>query len=371
MSIRAKTILSLLVTMIACVAALYLALCQIVQGGFRAVENEMAERNIARVRESFTNGVDALCSKVSDWATWDDAYDFAQDRNPEWVQGNIAPSAMSGMGLSEILVSDRSGEILAGTGYDAANDRLAAVAPAVLREHFSTTSPLLRHARAGEKKSGLLFTPGSEARIFCSMPIVPTSGEGEPRGAIVFAKKLDGKAHEELMRTTKLKLVFGEEGAAGTPGALVSLLRGKPADAAAHVDASDPKALFGFTRFEDAYGKKNLVARIEMPRDILAQAQQSCRVLSLSLLAFGAAFIIVTFLLVEIVVLRRVARMNADLTRITETFDFGKRVDEAPRDELGRLGLCVNRMLAAVYQIQASHGGGGGEQGGAEGGGNG
>jgi sensor domain CHASE-containing protein len=359
MSIRIMTILSLLLTMIVLIIVLYVALCRIVSGGFAAVENAAAEKNIERVRESFASEIESLCSKTTDWATWDDAYQFTQDRNSEWVRENIAPSAMSGMGLSEILVCNQAGEILASTGYDVANDRLAAVPPAVLEKHFSRTSPLLHHAKPGEKKSGLLFTPGSEPRVFCSMPVLPTSGEGEVRGAVVFVKKFDRPAHEALMRTTKLKLAFGEEGAAGTPEAIAALLRGKPADSARYIDSGDPKTLVGYARLADFYGEKSLIARIEMPRDVLAQAKSSCRFLSLSLLVFGAAFIIVTFLVVEIPVLRRVARMNADLTRITESFDFGKRVEEGSNDEIGRLGLCVNRMLAAVYQIQHAQGAGG------------
>jgi sensor domain CHASE-containing protein len=352
MSIRSKTMLSLFITMIALTLILYFALCRIVSGGFAVVENGAADRNIERVQETFASDVEALCSKTSDWAMWDDAYQFVQDRNAEFVQANIAPSAMSGMGLAAIMVFDRTGEAVASTGYYAKGDRLAPVPPRVLSEHFSKKSPLVHHDKGDSRHAGLLFTSGSMPLLFCSLPVLPTSGEGEVRGALVFAKWFDQTAHEALMRTTKLKLAFGEEGAAGTSAPVAELLRGMPADAARHLDVSNPKALIGYTRFEDFYGKKNLIARIEMPREVLEQAQTSCQYLAISLVVFGLAFIIVTVLLVERAVLRRLAKMTADLTRITESFDFESRVDDKSKDELGRLGLGVNRMLAAVAQIQ-------------------
>jgi sensor domain CHASE-containing protein len=352
MSIRAKTILSLFITMVGMIVIFYFTLCRIVSGGFAAVENDAAIRNVERVRETYASGIEALCAKTSDWAMWDDAYQFVQDRNPEWVQANIAPSAMSGMGLAAILVFDNAGELVTSAGYFAAGDRLAPVPPRVVSEHFSKASPLVHHAKPSDKKSGLLFTPGSPPLLFCSMPVLPTSGEGVPRGAMVFAKAFDRTAHEALMRTTKLALAFGEEGAAGTPEAIAAQLRGMPADTARQIDTSNPKTLVGYTRFEDFYGKKNLIARIEMPRDVLAQAETSCRYLSLSLVVFGLVFIVVTFLLVENAVLRRLAKMSADVTRITERFEFDSRVDAASTDELGKLALCINRLLAAVAQIQ-------------------
>jgi sensor domain CHASE-containing protein len=352
MSIRAKTFLSLLVTMIALTVILYFALCRIVSGGFTVVENDSAGKNIERVRETFASDIEALCAKTSDWAMWDDAYQFVQDRNPGFVQANIAPSAMSGMGLAAIMIFDESGEVVASTGYYAKGDRLAPVPPRVLGDHFSKKSPLVHHAKADDKLSGLLFTPGSVPLVFCSMPVLPTSGEGEARGAIVFAKPFDRAAHEALMRTTKLTLAFGEEGATGTPEPIAALLRKMPAATARHVDDSLSKTLVGYTRFEDFYGKKSLIARIEMPREVLAQAAASCRYLAIALVVFGLAFIAVTILLVETAVLRRLAKLNADVTRITESFDFKSRVDGEANDELGKLGLCINRLLAAVAQIQ-------------------
>jgi sensor domain CHASE-containing protein len=352
MSIRSKTILSLFITMIALTLILYFALCRIVSGGFAVVENDAAKKNIERVRETFASDIEALCAKTSDWAMWDDAYQFVQDRNPEFVQANIAPSAMSGMGLAAIMIFDKSGEVVASTGYYAKGDRLAPVPPRVLTEHFSKKSPLVRHAKADDARSGLLFTPGSVPLVFCSMPVLPTSGEGEVRGAIVFAKPFDQGAHEALMRTTKLTLAFGEEGAAGTPEPIAALLREMPADRAWHIVDSNPKTLVGYTRFEDFYGKKNMIARIEMPREVLEQAQTSFQYLSSSLVVFGLVFIVVTFLLIEKTVLKRLAKMSADVTRITESFDFKSRVEGEAKDELGKLGLCINRLLAAVEQVQ-------------------
>jgi sensor domain CHASE-containing protein len=352
MSIRAKTILSLFITMVAMILILYLALCRIVSGGFGAVEDSSANRNVERVRETFAKDVEALCAKTSDWATWDSAYQFVQDRNPGFIQENIAPSAMSGMGLAAILVFDKGGEIVASTSYYAAGDRLAPVPPQVIAEHFSQASPLVRHAKADDRKSGLLFTPGSPPLVFCSLPVLPTSGEGEVRGAMVFAKWFDRAAHEQLMRTTKLQLAFGEEGAPGTPAAIAAQLKGAPADKARVLDLSNPKTLLGYTRFDDFYGKKSLIARFDMPREVLAQAQTSCRFLALALVAFGLVFTVVTVLLVETGVLRRLARLSSGVTRITESFDFGARVDDRSKDELGKLGLSINRLLAAVEQIQ-------------------
>ena len=366
MSIRVKTILSLLITAIALTVVLYLALWRIVSGGFAAVESDAADRNIDRVRETFASEIEALCAKTSDWSIWDDAYQFVQDRNPEFVQSNIAPSAMSSLNLAALMFFDKSGDVVTSTGYDPENDKLVPVPQRVMSDHFGKKSALIRHAKPDDKLSGLLFAPGFAPLVFCSLPVVPTSGEGEVRGAVVFAKPFDEAAHEALMRTTKLKLAFAEEGGEGFGGPLAPILKKLPNPDSRFVDDADEKLLVGYTRFSDFYGKKGIVARIEMPRDVLEQAQTSFKYMSLALVVFGVVFIVVAVLLVEIAVLRRLAKMSGDVTRITESFDFKSRVDDRSKDELGRLGLCINQMLAAVAQIQHAKGeavDGGGEPG--------
>jgi sensor domain CHASE-containing protein len=352
MSIRTKTILSLFITMVVLTVFLYFALHFIVSRGFAVVENDSANENIERVRASFATEIENLCIKTSDWSTWDDSYKFIEDRNSEYMQSNVAPSSMSGLNLAALVYFDKSSAVATSTGYDPESDQLENVPARIMAEHFAKGSAIARHSKPDSEHSGLLFTEGSSPLIFCSKPILPTSGKGEIRGAIVFARFFDEAVHKNLMRTTKLALAFTEENGNGFKEPIAPILRKLPEPNSRFVDGSDPTTLVGYTRLMDFYGNKSLIARIAMPRHILKQAEASCQYLALSLIVFGFAFIAVTIALVENVVLKRLAKLNADVTRITETFDFSSRVDSKAEDELGKLGLCINRLLAAVAQIQ-------------------
>ena len=64
--------------------------------------------------------------------------------------------------------------------------------------------------------------------------------------------------------------------------------------------------------------------------------------------------LILVILLVERVVIRRVARLSASVTGFTEAFNFEGRVDAGGSDEISKLGTSINGLLAACEQLMFS-----------------
>jgi len=81
--------------------------------------------------------------------------------------------------------------------------------------------------------------------------------------------------------------------------------------------------------------------------DLEKQSVISMRYLILSLLAAGLVFGAVTLLLLKKVVLRRLARLSADVSDIGRSGDFACRVSVAGRDELSALADQINQMLSS------------------------
>ena len=87
----------------------------------------------------------------------------------------------------------------------------------------------------------------------------------------------------------------------------------------------------------------------------LASVERSLRLLRTILIAGGLAVLLVAALLglgLAAALLRPLARMRATAQRIGDERDFSHRmpVDAAPHDELGRLSLSFNQMLAELEQ---------------------
>ena len=81
MKLGTKTMLILGVMMVSLVLALYLVSTRVVEKGFAQLEDQYARQNVTRVLRAIDDRSHFLGNSAEDWAFWDDAYKFVQDKN--------------------------------------------------------------------------------------------------------------------------------------------------------------------------------------------------------------------------------------------------------------------------------------------------
>jgi sensor domain CHASE-containing protein len=355
MTIRKKTILVLALVVVALVCALWAILARQLGAGFAAVEMRDARLNMERVREGFANQQKEVCARVVDWAHWDDTWAYAADRNDDYKTANLDNLAFEGMNLDLLVISDAGGKII--SAVRKIRDGSSATGPVdrdVLEANFGPKSPFLASKKdADTVVSGFALTPGKPPLLVCAMPITKSDGTGGIRGTLLFARFFDEDQHDALIRALKLKMDFADEGSPGfAKAAAVLPLLPKPDDI--DVRPASEEMLVGHTRFVDVYGRRSIVARVEIPREIHAQAGASMRAVLLSLVGFGALLALIVILLVERLVLQRLAALSSKVAGITEAFNFEGRVDASGSDEISKLGTSINGLLAACEQVMYS-----------------
>lgn len=351
MSIRQKAVAALVTTLAALVGVLYAVLGSLLGAGFGAVETSAARRNVERVRETIQNETAGLCQKVNDWAYWDDAYAYAGNPNDDFVKANVAASTFQAMQIDHLMVFGASGNLLLGASYDLATESLAPLPQSLLGAHFGAGSALLRHEGKGSVHSGFITTPNGATVLACSMPILTTGGEGPARGTMVFARLVDERFRSLLSRITRLDVRLAVEGDPTFTGEFASVLPRLTGAEPVDVEVASEERLVGSTRYATLAGDKPLVIRAGMSREIHKEASRTRAYVLVALVVVGLAFAIVIFALLERLVIGRTSRLAAEVTKITDTFDFSLRVQEQGTDEIGRLGGAVNGLLSAVEQV--------------------
>jgi methyl-accepting chemotaxis protein len=108
----------------------------------------------------------------------------------------------------------------------------------------------------------------------------------------------------------------------------------------------------GYALLRDIYGKPAFLLRADIPRAIYRQGQASMRYLLLSLLAVGLVFGVTALLLLERLVLSRLARLSTDVSNISASSAFSGRVFMTGKDELSSLAGTINEMLQALEHSQ-------------------
>jgi sensor domain CHASE-containing protein len=118
MSLRTRVILSITVSVLVFMGALYGVSQVLVIKGFEKLEQREANANVERVRNAMDEQFNFLVSKITDWAAWDDAFKFANDKNAEFVASTLIPDAPGNLNINNLIYVDNKGEFIGALGYD-------------------------------------------------------------------------------------------------------------------------------------------------------------------------------------------------------------------------------------------------------------
>ena len=186
-----------IVLMVAAVAAGILALQnmagrKVVMDSFRHLEQDAANHSLDQVLNAFQADLEHLAVGIRDYARWDDAYQFAIDRNERFTQSNFAPESLENMGVDVVWMLDQSNNEILSLTTDARSaeriERPAAEAlTTVLRQHL----PQIIATRGKSKPLERLMRTPRGLMAFASHEILATGGKGEPRGMLLFGRFVD------------------------------------------------------------------------------------------------------------------------------------------------------------------------------------
>ena len=177
---------------------------RIVQPAFVALERTQALEDSGRARAAIQSELRQLDSVSSDWAVWDDAYAFADNRNPVFIQSNLGDWQVleKNSRLNLCLIFNRDGQLLYSGGYD------SNLGKTVLPAAFAGESPAIWTAlqpglEQEQAHTGLLLTENG-LLLLAARPILTTQGTGPARGLLVFGRFLDKALLQTLVRQTQV-----------------------------------------------------------------------------------------------------------------------------------------------------------------------
>jgi sensor domain CHASE-containing protein len=347
MSIRTKTLAVMALLLALTFGALGAVLVRQIAAGFGRVEGVDARRNVERVEAGLDASIDPICSQVTDWANWDDAYAFAADRNQPFVESNIAEPAFKGLPLNLIAFFRPDGTLLYAKAYDAEKGMGAELPLAFMKERLGQGSPLLAPPGLEGQRRGILVGEGHPPLLYCSQPVLTSAGEGPARGTLLMAAWLTEARRQSLAQRTRLS--FTVSPALADPARAAAAGRALGGDGIQLVEVGEDR-LAGFLAVPEANGPGALLVEVSLPREVNREAVRTVWAVLAALGLVGLLFAGATLALLEMLVLRRVATMSRDVRSITDGFEFRRRVEEGGGDEVSVLGRSVNGLLSAMEQ---------------------
>ncbi|HEY9862512.1 MAG TPA: CHASE4 domain-containing protein, partial [Candidatus Obscuribacterales bacterium] len=376
MKLRQRTLLMISVALLSLVGVVYTSSSTILLGSFARLEVEDTQRNVKRASDAFSEEIVKLNFTVHDWAEWNDTYQFIQDGNRTYLTTNLNAATIARLKINLMLYTQPSGKTIFGKSFDSKAQQLREI-PASIQTHLATHPSLLHPPNSTNQLAGVVLLPEGPMLVASSL-ILTGEGKGPAQGTLLMGRYLDSTTVKRLASITHLALsVYRIDDPQLPPdfvAARTHLTRPQPTSQIASqavrrtasqiapqatterdrifVQPLSQRAIAGYTLINDLDGKPAILLRVELPRRIYQQGQASQRYLFLTLLVIGLGFGSGTLLLLERLVLRRLAHLMTEVSKITTCGDFSLRVGSLGSDELSNLGAAINQMLEALGKSQ-------------------
>lgn len=348
MSLRTRTLVILTATLSVALLVLTLVLQSILEDKFSALENRKAQDHVRRIELALDNLSSQLASKTTDWAQWDDTYNFMLDRNEDYLKSNISFETLSAIAVTYVVYRDTEGTLVRGYEVDYSQESVGDLSPQAMKTLGKGTETM-PGTLPDATKSGLTMV-GEKPYLFAAIPIFDSRRSEACRGSLLFAIALDDKLTETLAQQTRLDVhIIDPKKFAATNGSLYqSLLR-----------SSDPIAvptsgeqILGFKLLKDSNGTPIRLVQVTLVRDIFLHGQEATSLLITALLGVMAIALVVSGLCLNRWVLKRLSNLDNELRNIQPENLNGYRVSQSGNDELTSVATTINTFLTALENSQ-------------------
>lgn len=321
-------------------------------GDFELLEKSLVEESVNRVSGALESEMQTLEVNVSDWAQWDDTYEFLAKRNEEYLQVNLQDSALDLLRLHFVVLTDTAGAIVFKKQIDKEGKSVSFSSS--FEEYIGTHPNYFVPESNQSAHSGLVTLP--EGVVMMTTRAVTTSdGLSPAQGTLLFGFFIDDEVAGKLADLTHLKLDFRRYDSLGEDVRLARVAGNLKNEETVLVGPAmpDDSVIYGYGLKKDVNGENALVIQVELDRTVYRNGQENIALFSKIMIGMSLPIIAVVFLLFEYLVLRRIFSLERAVESISRSQDSGASIVLPGRDEFSSLANQINTMLRSLRDAEA------------------
>lgn len=350
MSLRRKLVVSLGLILAALLVLLYFATSLILMGSFVHLEEQLVLQDVDRALHILETEVLDLNRLLRDWAAWDETYAFIETGHPSYIAQNLDDAVFANLRLSLMVFIRYPDQILYSKGFDPQGNRPADV-PQSLYPYLAAGSVLLNLPDPSSSVAGILSLPEGPLLV-AVQPVLTSRYQGPIHGALLFGRFLSAAELARLSQLIRLNIDIRSYGDPSLPSDFQKIRSALALDKPVIVQTPGATSVAGYALLNDLLGRPALIMRIVTSRDVYYAGQAAQNYIFLSLLVIGLIFGEATLILMDRLVVSRLAHLSASVSRVRTSGDLTERMVESGKDEITHLAHEINQMLAALQYSQ-------------------
>lgn len=352
MTLRQRTFAITGVAILVLTVILLFTANRILLTGFDVLERQNVEEDVRRAQNVLQAELGNLDDFAQDWAFWDDTYDFVSDRDDQYVKRNWVQSTFLSERLNAVMLIDLEGNLIYQQGFD-----LTAKTMMPVPTELAAQVDKLRVKDADGKVSGILMLQDGPMLVV-ARPILDSDKQMPVDGTVVVGRYLDKVKLSDLADTAQLTLSVEAFRSAQIPSDFETARDRFTGGREPVIVPLTSETIAGYSLIRDIEQNPALILKVEIPRHIYQQGQQTLGYLIVALLAIGLAFGLIHMIILKKTVLDRVAKLSSSVLDIGRGGNPCAHVDEGGNDEVSHLAGSINNMLhsleLAEYELRTS-----------------
>ena len=348
MSLRSQIASLLLVLSLAFVTMTYAVQALVVMPAFVELERQDASRDVNRCVDALERDVDNLSNLASDWGSWDETYQYAQDHNPTFVECNLIDEAFGNSHVNLICILDKDQKIVWGEARDIESLELIEV-PSLFETLQDNQCPLAVKQNIDGGSKGVLLTERGPL-LLASRAVITSKREGPPMGTVIMGRFLSEAEIESLADRTHVKLDVWACSAKNIPATAQANLDACVRTGEQQIEVYDSKLLQAYTVMNDVYGKPAMLVRVHIPREVTIQGSMAAYVATGCSIAGGILTLLVMWIVLQWRIVGPLRAMAVHAVQVGSRDDLKARLQFDRSDEIGTLSIEFDRMVESLAQ---------------------
>jgi len=263
MSIRKKTIVVVAVVLLATTCLVYGFSRHFLARDAERMETLQITSDLERIHGIIAYALQALENQTSDWAAWDDMYQYVQDHNEKFEITNLGYESFVSNKVEMIAFLDTSGKVIKGKSFDFEKQAEQPL-PEGLEPYFASGSELVKFASIEDSNSGVALLKEGPMLV-ASCPIITSTRKGPSQGTLIMGRRLDAKQIKGFEELTHLALdirrIDDKSLSIDMREASAALTSGAPS----YTHIAGEGYMTGYSTIKDMLGRPALLLKVAIP----------------------------------------------------------------------------------------------------------
>lgn len=353
MKLQTKVLTLLTVTWIVVLLLIFFGFRTSLINNYIALEHQEIKSDLKLVDATIKQMLESLQGHAGDWAHWDDAYKFMDNRNQSFITSNMkAASSYEDTGIDMILFFNNDKKFYYGQAYNQATKKYVAI-PKSLFSYLSLnqSSFLFQHNTTTDAYSGIIKLPEGYL-LLSSTPVTTSNNMGPIHGSLIMAYYLNKARLQHFSKITQLPISLFPVSDNPNNSILKSAELQLKSGAQYVSIPSNINTIYGFSYLKDINGNPIAIIRLDSNRFLYQQGVHTINNYLLIMITLGIIISILMWFSLKVFFLDRLLHVNKQITDISISNEFSKRLKINGNDEISSITKAINSMLEIIELTQ-------------------